>query len=129
MVEDDAATRAVMKECLLKYGELQLAEDGFEAIDKVKQALIQEKYFELILLDIELPLMQGVQVVKVVRSFEELLHLGEDKKCRIIMLSGSSSVDVIKSAFREHCDGYLLKPFSEIKFKQNLQKLDLPIPE
>ena len=80
--------------------EVVTATNGQEALD-----LIQKEEPDLILLDIELPVMNGYEVCQRVKTNEKLKHIP------IIFLTASSASKIAEKAKEFNADDYLIKPF------------------
>src|SRR5690606_24953277 len=62
LVDDNAVNRKVANEILVKSGcTVDLAESGFQAIEKVDAQMIAGKNYDIIFMDIQMPDMDGVQ--------------------------------------------------------------------
>ena len=83
----------------LEY-EVVTATNGQEALD-----LIQKEEPDLILLDIELPVMNGYEVCQRVKTNEKLKHIP------IIFLTASSASKIAEKVKEFNADDYLIKPF------------------
>ena len=83
----------------LEY-EVVTATNGQEALD-----LIQKEEPDLILLDIELPVMNGYEVCQRVKTNEKLKHIP------IIFLTASSASKIAEKVKELNADDYLIKPF------------------
>ena len=71
IVEDDLASRKIMLKILSKYGECDVTVDGLEAVDAFMLAQKENKPYDLVCLDIMMPKLDGVKVLKVIRSLED----------------------------------------------------------
>ena len=80
--------------------EVVTATNGQEALD-----LIQKEEPDLILLDIELPVMNGYEVCQRVKTNEKLKHIP------IIFLTASSASKIAEKVKEFNADDYLIKPF------------------
>ena len=102
MVVDDSATvRKLISSKLEKSGhEVLCAVDGVEALEKIKGIVP-----DLILLDINMPRMDGYQVCKLIRTNEET------KDVPIVMISGNDGFfDKVRGRM-SGTTGYITKPF------------------
>lgn len=100
VVEDEAAIRTGLVDVLLFHGyEVTSAEDGLSGLD---HALTGR--FDLVLLDIMLPGMNGFDVCNAIREV--------DKELSIIMLTARVSDEDIVRGLRLGADDYVAKPFS-----------------
>ena len=66
--------------------------------------------FDIILLDIKLPDVNGCDVLKTIRQEEELRGLNYDDGVKIIMQTGL--IEPWMEAFNRGCDDYIIKPYS-----------------
>ncbi len=125
IVEDDYITSQVVYEIMTGFGEADIAEDGRQAIDKFKEAYSSGDPFELILLDIMMPEMDGQEVLKQIRQFEEDNQVKGLDGVNIIMATALSDFDNLRKAFSNQCEGYIIKPIEKDKIVNMLMDLDL----
>ncbi len=98
--DDDPSIRGAVRGQITEQGyELDEASDGAEAI-----RYLGKKTYDLLLLDINMPGMSGLDVLKFIKD--------EDLSCRIIMLSGRLGFSVATEALKLGADEYITKPFS-----------------
>jgi DNA-binding NtrC family response regulator len=98
LVDDDAAFRHVMAGELRRLGhEVATAASGEEAVESAR---LHEP--ELVLLDLRLPGMDGLETLKVLRSRHPSLE--------VIMLTGHGSIDSAIECVREGAFDYVTKP-------------------
>jgi two-component system, chemotaxis family, chemotaxis protein CheY len=115
IVEDDFMSRTVLMQLLSGFGEVHVAVNGQEGVDAVKMNLYAHTPYDLILLDIMLPVMDGQQALKEIRRLEEQ-HNAVGKKAIVIMTTALHDPDNVLAAYREQCDGYLAKPILKSSF-------------
>ncbi|MFH1621901.1 MAG: response regulator [Candidatus Omnitrophota bacterium] len=113
IVEDESDLRTLLKRHLEKTGfECTDAEDGFKALERVKQ-----QRPDLIILDLMLPNLSGEQVCKEIKSVKET------KDIPIIMLTAKDS-DIDRIIGRVvGADVYLTKPCDMLTLVENINKL------
>lgn len=105
LVEDNPLNQHVATAILKTKGCIaDVACDGFEAIEKVS-----ETRYDLVLMDIQMPNMDGLQATKVIR-YELFMH-----QLPIIALSANAHEDDVKKALAVGMDGYLTKPIDAEK--------------
>jgi len=98
VVDDDETIRTTMKAILEDEGYLvDLAATGKEAVKKT-----QEKAYNVALLDIRLPDMEGVELLELMKE--------SVPRTRKIMVTGYPSMKNAISALNKNADAYLLKP-------------------
>lgn len=100
LVEDDEALRFIVKDNLEQHQyKVEVAEDGQKAID-----LFHSQDFDLIILDVMLPKIDGFQVAKTIRKANEQVP--------IIFLTARSMTEDKINALTIGGDDYIPKPFS-----------------
>jgi DNA-binding response OmpR family regulator len=100
LVEDDEALRFIVKDNLEQHNyEVEVAENGEIALD-----LFNRKKFDLILLDVMLPKIDGFQVAKTIRK--------NDEHIPIIFLTARSMTEDRIAGLTLGGDDYIPKPFS-----------------
>lgn len=100
IVDDEVLIRNVIKEYLiLENYDYDEAENGKEAVDKVKK-----NNFDIVIMDIMMPMMDGYQAVKEIRKF--------NKNLPFLMLSARSEEYDKLLGFDLGIDDYVTKPFS-----------------
>jgi len=100
LLEDDIQLSATIEQFLsLKGYQVILAYDGL-----VAQEIIYEKHIDLMLLDVKVPLLDGISLLK------ELRESGNETPA--IMITSLNSVDDVERGFEVGCDDYIRKPFA-----------------
>lgn len=125
VVDDDFFSRTLLGELLHPYGTTHFAASGKEALDAVQASLKTGELYHLICLDIVMPELNGQMVLKQIRNLETEAGISHEKIARIIMTSALHDGANILGAFRENCDGYLVKPFDEKQLRQLLTDFNL----
>ncbi len=99
LVEDAKLNVLVATQFLKSWGmEITVASNGLEAIRKLK-----EKNFDVILMDIHMPVMDGLTSANNIRQFNQ--------KVPIIALSASSTLEIKASAKENGMNDFISKPF------------------
>lgn len=125
LAEDDFVTRKFMVNFLSKYGECDVTVDGMEAVDAFMMALEDEEPYDLVCLDIMMPVMDGYQSLKAIRNLEKERNIPEDKMSKVIMTTALNEERNVKMAFELGCTIYSGKPINQDRFEQALRKLNL----
>lgn len=127
IAEDDFVSRTFMKKFLSKYGECDLAIDGVETIDAYLTSIKEEKHYDLICLDIMMPKIDGLKVLKTIREIEREKGISEDKSVKIIMTTALNDKQTVLSSYESGCEAYAWKPIDMDKFVDVMKKLGLQI--
>ena len=123
LVEDNEGdvllTLDAFEECRIKT-EISVAKNGREALDFLfmRGAFTKAKRPDLILLDINMPIFNGHQVLQQLKEDPSL------KKIPVIMLTTSSDQKDIDKAFENHCNGYMKKPLEVSEFLKVVLKIE-----
>jgi two-component system chemotaxis response regulator CheY len=107
------------------YGACDVAVNGKEAVDAYRLALESSDPFALVCLDIMMPEMDGQAALKAIRALEESKTLPPSRVAKIVMTTALRDLDNVTHAYRELCDGYLVKPIQRDKLVGVLKELDL----
>lgn len=100
LVEDNEELLYLMKNILSKYYNIVAAQDGEEALSVVK-----ENEINLIISDIMMPKMDGLELCRLLKSDIETSHIP------IILLTAKSSTEDRIECYNAGADGYITKPF------------------
>jgi DNA-binding response OmpR family regulator len=99
IIDDEASLRITLARILSKAGcETKAAENSYEAFN-----LLGKEIFDLVFLDIHLPEVDGLQVLKEIRQ--------RDQRLPVILLTGYLTLQSAVEALRLGATDYLLKPF------------------
>ncbi len=125
LAEDDFVTRKFMVNFLSKYGECDVTVDGMEAVDAFIMALEDGEPYDLVCLDIMMPVMDGYQALVGIRNLEKERGISEDNAVKVIMTTALNEERNVNMAFELGCTVYSGKPIDQEKFEQVLTKLEL----
>lgn len=125
IAEDDFASRKVILKFLSVYGECDVTVDGMEAVDAFMMALEEDKPYDLICLDVMMPVMDGYQALKSIRKIEKEHGISEDDMAKIIMTTALNEEKNVKKAFELGCTVYCAKPIDMAKLKSTLEMFEL----
>jgi len=124
IAEDDLASRKFLSKFLSKYGEVDLVVDGLEALDAYLMSL-KETPYDLICLDIMMPKVDGVKVLKAIRDYEAKRGVLPEQRVNVIMTTALAETDFVKKAFDIGCEAYAAKPINTSKMQDVMKKLGL----
>lgn len=106
LIADDDEMNYILLSFMLEETRVQIlhAENGSEAVDMCKS----DKKIDLILMDVKMPVMDGIDATKAIKSFLPQLP--------IIIQSAHILDEVKQSCLLAGCDDFFTKPFDEDKF-------------
>jgi CheY-like chemotaxis protein len=103
VVDDNAVNRDLLLRSLERQGHnIEQAQNGKEAL-----SMLREKDFDIVLLDIMMPVMDGYQVLEIMKADESLRHIP------IIVLSAIDEIDSVVKCIQIGAEDYLAKPFNK----------------
>jgi CheY-like chemotaxis protein len=123
LVEDNPGdvrlTREVLKEGRI-HNTLNVASDGVEALDYLHRrgAFADTKPQDLILLDLNLPKMNGREVLATIKKDPDLKHIP------VVVLTTSSAEEDVLSAYDLHANCYITKPVDLDQFVRVVQSIE-----
>ncbi|OHX65290.1 PAS domain-containing hybrid sensor histidine kinase/response regulator [Flammeovirga pacifica] len=113
LVVEDNKMNQIMMSALLKQLKIniEIANNGEEAIDK-----IEGNHFDLILMDLHMPIMGGIDATKIIRFEKKILDIP------IVALTADTYWDKRFEAFSVGMNNYLTKPLSRHSLLQVLEQ-------
>ena len=110
VVDDNESNRNMLSRRLQRQGHrVKLAENGKRALE-----MLREEDFDLVLLDVMMPEMDGYQVLE---------HLDSDDKLRglpVIMISALDQLDTVVKSIELGAEDYLPKPFNPVVLRARI---------
>jgi len=118
LAEDTPANQKVVTAILQKQGHsVEVANNGYEAID-----LVRSRRFDAVIVDIQMPMMDGLQATSTIRSLEE----GTGRRLPIIALTAYAMPGDRDRCLAAGADAYLAKPVDSVKLIELVEGLALP---
>jgi len=114
LVEDNYFNQKVALFNLQKFNHrVDLAENGKAAVDKFKNSR-----YDLILMDVQMPIMDGYEATEIIRRLEKENNKQSDRDSHtpIIAMTANAMKEDVEKAYRVGMNAYLAKPFNSEKF-------------
>lgn len=115
VVDDFPTMRRIignMLKTLSPNSSIKDAEDGKQAL-----SILEIEHIDFILTDWNMPVMDGLELLKAIRADEKLKHLP------VLLVTAEAKKENIVSAAQAGADGYIVKPFTEETLKEKLLKI------
>jgi len=125
IAEDDLVSRKFLFKFLSRYGECDLTVDGLEALDAYLLSYKDNIPYDLVCLDIMMPKVDGVKVLKTIRSLEKENGIAPADRVKVIMITALGETEYVQKAFEIGCEAYAAKPVDTDKLVQVMEKLGL----
>ncbi|QTD56220.1 CHASE domain-containing protein [Parasphingorhabdus cellanae] len=117
VAEDHDVNQLLLREMLAKLDcDLMLASDGAEAVAEARAAETQKRPFDLVLMDIQMPNMDGLKATKAIRR-----HGITAAQLPIIALTANAYAQDVENCFEAGMQAHLAKPFSITELKDILE--------
>ncbi|TDK67366.1 response regulator [Sapientia aquatica] len=115
VVDDDELMQHTLSVYLSSLGHSDvIASNGQQALD-----CLRDEHFDVILLDINMPVMNGSEVLAAIRKQEQQTGIHQI----IIMVTGYAETDDLRKLTEAGADGYVVKPVDPIKLEFELIRL------
>lgn len=115
IAEDDFFIRDIYSKVFSLAGyTVDVAVDGEDALNKIK---LQQQPYDMLLLDIMMPKMTGLDVLKQLRAMNT-----PSKNMSVFILSNLGQQNIIEEAFKVGMDGYIIK--SQMTPQQIVDEID-----
>jgi CheY-like chemotaxis protein len=117
VVEDNAINLRLITAALSRAGHhVDTATDGERALEKFK-----ENFYDAILMDIMMPVMDGLTAAREIRKVEKSRNIPDLKKVRIIAITANAFEDDRNKFFESGMDYYMNKPIEIEELNRILQ--------
>lgn len=115
MAEDHPINQRVTSLCLAPFNaEIVIAENGRIAVDDFKSAK-----FDIVLMDMQMPEMDGLQATRLIRQFEADGNL---PRTPIAMLSANAMPEHVRAAAEAGCDHHISKPITPASLIEGIEE-------
>jgi two-component system, chemotaxis family, chemotaxis protein CheY len=126
LVDDDEFNRDYIRTLLGEGVECREAENGQMALEMFSEGITGGNPFDLIILDIMMPGMNGHETARAIRELEKERGLEAGKRVNIVMLTALNSPrDAMEAFCSAQSAAYLVKPVSREKLVDIISKLGL----
>jgi two-component system chemotaxis response regulator CheY len=112
VADDEIVARNRLRAILRSYGDCDSVTNGKDALESVTAAWQANSPYDLLFLDIEMPQMDGLSVLREIRNQEASRDLPPERKIKIVMTTAHADGDVVTQCIREGCSDYIVKPVS-----------------
>jgi DNA-binding NtrC family response regulator len=106
--DDEMVLRSIVNILKIKGYETSIAKDGKEALMK-----IEDEFFNVLLLDIRLPDMTGIELLSLIKETKP--------KMRKIILTGYPDAKTAIDAVNKKADAYLIKPYNPNELLEQIE--------
>lgn len=117
VVDDVEMMRGLVSRMLneLDFQDIDVAEDGQQAWEKIEVAHGEGESYGLVISDVMMPRMTGIELLKKVRESKDL------KEIPFIVLSADVETNHVMDAIKSGVNQYILKPFNSNTLAEKLK--------
>ena len=116
LAEDYEINQILIEKMVTKLGHtIHVVENGSEAIDAVKEAIQHEQPFDLVLMDLQMPVLDGLQAALAIRELPIM-----ESELPIIAISANAYEEDVEACKKHGMQSHLAKPLSFETLKQEL---------
>ena len=120
IVDDEAVGRTVMEDIFGRYGQSVSVSTGRDAITIYEKALALKKQFNLVLLDISLEDISGLDVLKKIKEIDAARG---GQPSVVIMVTAHSEKELVVGCIKSGCRAYLIKPLKQESVDKKMAEL------
>lgn len=129
IVEDDFGSRRVLQLMLKEISMVDVVVDGQEAIDAFQLAWSDNEPYDLILLDIMMPNMDGQTALREIRRIERDIGVDERSHVPVVMTTALGDPrNVVEAYHAGEADAYLTKPIEKAALFSTIRELGFSVP-
>jgi len=125
IVDDHEATCTMLENFISPFGDCDVVMNGDEAVDAYLVAINEAKPYDLICLDIMMPMRDGHEVLSKIREYEGQADIAENRRVKVIMVSALDDKENILRATTYGCEYYLGKPVRKKQFVEAMKSLGI----
>ena len=125
VIDDDYVSRTKLKKILMGYGDCDTAPNGEIGLGMFECAYTENMPYDLITVDIDMPVMPGQQVVKKIRSSEKDKNISDGAGAKVLMVTVMKDAHNVATSYYEGCQGYIAKPITQESVGNALTEMGL----
>ena len=128
LIEDDFRVRQVIRDILEPYGSLDIAVNGEEAVQAFRVAWRRHQPYDLLCMDIMMPVMDGNEALIKIREMEKSLGVSSTEEVKVIMITALDDVKTVLKAYSKGgATSYIVKPIEKERLVDEMRAIGLPV--
>jgi two-component system, chemotaxis family, chemotaxis protein CheY len=120
IIDDEIQGYTCIKSML---GVCDIVESGLIGVEYAETALKIKSYYNLILLDVVIPDLDGIEVIRKIRDLEKSYNIKSSSEAKVVVVSSRRDEPTILEAFRNGATGGIDKPVATDLFLIKLKNL------
>lgn len=127
IADDELHNRILMQTYLDSWGQCDLVHDGTEAVEAFEMASADDQPYDLICLDLFMPIMNGDEALRAIRTLESQQGIPPQYRTFIIFVTGQELQD--NTTPMDECTGLLVKPITREQLYETLRANGFCLPD
>jgi two-component system, chemotaxis family, chemotaxis protein CheY len=127
IADDDKHFRLLLTKLFKPSYHIVECSAGDEAFNEFKNQHGKKTQYDLVLLDLSMPGLDGLSVLKEIRKFEKEKRIKSSDKTKIVLITSDSKPDTRYESFQYECDAFLSKPLDMAKVARKFDKLGIEV--
>ncbi|MBW8036629.1 MAG: response regulator [Planctomycetes bacterium] len=129
VIDDEPVIRKHIEMLIGDFCDCTFASDGGKGFEIFRDALENSQPFELVTLDIEMPIMNGHETLERIRKIEKHHKIEGLDGVKVVMSTSLDDSKNVFSAFREGCEAYVPKNHMKDKLVEEIKNLGIKTPQ
>jgi two-component system chemotaxis response regulator CheY len=126
IAEDNLLSRRILKELLSSQFDCDIAVNGQEAIDSFRLAHESKRPYDVIFMDIMMPVVDGLEALQCIRALEREMQIPPGLAVKVVMATALDDPHTVIRSFNKcEADAFIVKPLSRHKLINELRALKL----
>lgn len=122
VVDDEFVALNTLAKLLSDYGTCDMAQSSQEALTLFRDAYLDSNYYDLISIDIQMPQIDGLELLKLITREERSLLMMPSKK---MMVTASGTAGNVMRAIENNADSFIVKPVKKDVLREKLQEINI----
>jgi len=123
VVDDNPISRKIIRLQLKNIANVEEVATPQKCAIKFIDAVVKKQYYDIICLDIRMPVMDGKDVLTHIKDYENDVEVPEDKKVKVIMTTALDDPKNVMKSIHIGCNDYLIKPIAKITLLESIIKV------
>ena len=123
VVDDVEVNRILLDKILGPFGDVVTVNDGKQCLDTYLESLHENKPFDVIFLDILMPIMDGQEALTQIREYEASHGMDTGHEVKIVMVTSLDDWKNALDSFKKGVAEYIPKPIDRMKIIELLGRL------
>ena len=126
IAEDHLLSRRILKDILSPKFDCDIAVNGQEAIDSFQLAHESKRPYDVIFMDIMMPIVDGMEALQCIRTLERKMAIPPNLAVKVVMTTALDDPRTVFKSFNVcEVDSFIVKPLSKLKLFKELRALKL----